>query len=102
MSDALIELRFFTVEPGTREEFHRVSREGTIPLMRRLGIEVLSFGPALNDDDGYLLVRRFGSEEERVKLGAALYEAPEWAEFDQPVGAMIADYRTVVRPEPLL
>jgi hypothetical protein len=98
----LVEIRFFTVRPGDRAEFDRISREETIPLMRSLGITVLRFGPALNDDDSYLLIRAFDSEDERVAKSRSLYESPEWIEkYDEPVGGMILAYRTVVAPGPL-
>ncbi len=98
----LVEIRFFTVLPDDRAEFDRISREETIPLMRRLGIRVLRFGPALNDDESYLLIRAFESEDERLTKSQSLYENGEWIEkYDGPVSAMIVDYRTVVAPAPL-
>jgi hypothetical protein len=101
MSDELwlLEIRIFTVHPGTRDEFDRVSHEGTIPLMHRLGINVVAHVPSLNNDDGYYLLRAFRSEEERVTLSQSLYTTEEWAaDYDGPVTAMIADYRTAVIP----
>lgn len=101
MSDEtwLLEIRLFQVREGTREEFDRISREGTIPLMRRLGINVVAFGPSLNNDDGYFLLRAFRSEEERVTLSQSLYVTPEWeSSYDAPVTAMIAGYQTAVMP----
>lgn len=99
MTDAqLLELRLFTVKPGMREEFDRVSREGTVPLMRKIGITVVASGPSLYDEDTYYLLRAFDNEEQRVSLGASLYEQPEWEQFDEPVGAMMAAYSTVVFP----
>lgn len=53
----LLEIRMFRVRPGTREEFDRISREGTVPMMRRYGFTVLACGPQLDEDDGYYLVR---------------------------------------------
>jgi len=95
----LLETRFFTLRPGTRDEFDRVSREGTIPMMRRLGITVLAFGPTTNEDNGYLLVRCFSSEDERITLSQSLYADPEWERsYDGPVSSMIEDYRTAVVP----
>ena len=95
----LLEMRFFKLHPGTRAEFDRISREGTIPMMRRFGITVLAYGPTLNDDDGYLLVRAFPSEEQRVALSRSLYASDEWeANYEQPVMGMIADYHTAVIP----
>lgn len=102
MSDTpagLLELRIFTVHPGTREEFDRVSREGTIPMMRRYDIDVIAFGPCLNNDDGYYLLRAFADEDDRVVRSQAIYATEEWmSEYDELVGAMIAGYQTAVLP----
>ncbi|TDP94058.1 NIPSNAP family protein [Labedaea rhizosphaerae] len=99
MADAqLLELRLFTVKPGMREEFDRVSREGTVPLMRKIGITVVAHGPSLYDEDTYYLLRAFDDEKQRTELGASLYEQPEWEQYDEPVGAMMAAYSTVVFP----
>lgn len=101
MDDApwLLEMRLFKVHPGTRAEFDRISRDGTIPMMRRQGITVIAHGPSLNDDDGYYLLRAFESEEQRVAQSQALYATAEWMEnYDEPVMSMIADYHTAVMP----
>ena len=94
----LLEIRTFSLHPGVRDEFDRVSREGTIPLMRRMGIVVLAHGPALNDENGYYLLRAFPSEEQRVAQSQAVYALPEWVEFEEPVTTMMADYGTTVLP----
>lgn len=95
----LVELRLFKLRPGTRDEFHRISRDGTIPLMRECGITVLAHGPSLNEEDAYYLVRLFPSEQARTELSQSLYARPEWdANYDAPVMDMIDDYHTVVMP----
>jgi hypothetical protein len=95
----LVEIRLFKLRPGTRDEFDRISREGTIPLMRQLGITVLAHGPSLNNDNGYFLLRAFPSEEERVTRSQSLYATTEWAEkYDAPVSGMIEGYDTAVLP----
>jgi hypothetical protein len=95
----ILEMRLFKLRPGVRAEFHRISDEGTIPMMRRIGINVLAYGPTLNDDDSYLLVRAFASEDERVRLSQELYASPEWERnYDEPVMAMIDTYHTAVIP----
>jgi hypothetical protein len=97
----LLEIRLFTLNPGTRDEWHRISRDGTTPLMRKLGINVVAYGPSLNNEDGYYLIRAFASEQERTELGASLYEQPEWDEqYDAPLSAMMADYHTAVLQVP--
>ncbi|MGH3816012.1 MAG: NIPSNAP family protein [Pseudonocardiaceae bacterium] len=102
MSDTatwLLEMRLFKVHPGTRAEFDRISREGTIPMMRRYGINVIAFGPSLNNDDGYFLLRAFPSEQERVRQSQAIYATAEWeANYEGPVMSMIDDYWTSVMP----
>jgi hypothetical protein len=93
----LLEIRLFKLHPNTRADFDRISRDGTIPLMRRCGINVVAFGPSRNNDDGYFLLRSFRDEQERVELSQTLYVQPEWeANFDAAVTAMIADYQTAV------
>jgi hypothetical protein len=96
----LLEIRLFKVKPGTRDEFDRISREGTVPLMRRLGIRVIAHGPSLNNENGYFLLRVFPSEQARVEQSQSLYTAPEWEKFDAPVTGMIEDYDTAVLPAP--
>lgn len=95
----LLEVRLFKVRAGTREQFDRVSREGTIPLMRRCGIEVISHGPTLNDETGYFLLRAFASEDQRRAQATALYGTAEWEErFEGPVMEMIDHYQIAVLP----
>jgi hypothetical protein len=95
----LLEMRLFTVHDGVREEFHRISHTGTIPLMRRLGIQVLAYGPATNNDTLYYLLRAFPSEQVRKEQAQALYASAEWdRDFEHPVMGMIVDYRIAVMP----
>jgi len=95
----LLEIRLFKVNPGNRAEFDRISREGTVPLMRRLGITVVAYGPSLNNDNGYFLLRAFPSEQDRVERSQSLYATSEWlAKYDGPVTSMIDDYDTAVFP----
>jgi hypothetical protein len=96
----LLEVRLFKLRPGTRTEFDRISREGTIPLMRQLGINVIAHGPSLNNENGYFLLRAFPSESERVEQSQALNTTAEWEKYDGPVMGMIEDYETAVLPVP--
>jgi hypothetical protein len=95
----LLEIRLFKLHPGTREEFDRISRDGTIPMMRRHGINVVAHGPSLNDEDGYFLLRAFPSEDQRITQSQAIYATDEWAaNYEEPIMGMIADYHTSVLP----
>jgi hypothetical protein len=98
-ANTLVEIRLFTVSPGRRDEFDRISREGTIPMMRRWGITVLDHGPCLNDVNGYYLVRAFPSEESRVEGAKAFYASSEWEDnYEAAVMGMIEAYHTAVVP----
>jgi hypothetical protein len=98
-ANTLVEIRLFTLSPGARDEFDRISREGTIPMMRRWGLTVLSHGPCLNDENGYYLVRAFESEQQRVEGAKAFYASSEWEEnYEAAVMGMIDDYHTAVLP----
>jgi hypothetical protein len=97
----LLELRIFVVAPGDREEFHRISRDETIPLMRRHGIAVVGHGPCLDNEHGYYLLRAFPSQERRVQSAGEFYAGEEWqANYEQPVTAMIKHYHTEVMTLP--
>ncbi|GAB3979753.1 hypothetical protein GCM10029978_075980 [Actinoallomurus acanthiterrae] len=99
MAEGLLEIRLFTVQPGTRDEWHQISHEGTIPLMRDCGINVLAYGPSLNDENGYYLLRLFRDEDERVRLSQSMYATDEWLKrYEEPVTAMMAGYQTAVIP----
>jgi NIPSNAP len=101
MSEGLLEIRLFTVQPGTRDEWHRISRDGTIPLMRACGITVIAYGPSRNDDDGYYLLRAFRDGDERVELSQSVYATEEWAKkYEEPLTAMMVSYQTAVVPLP--
>ena len=95
----LLEIRLFTLRPGVSDEFHRISRDGTIPLMRKCGITVIAYGPSLTDDSSYFLLRAFRSDQERTKLSESFYATQEWAEsYEDSVMGMMADYHTAVLP----
>ncbi|MCA1218407.1 NIPSNAP family protein [Streptomyces sp. 8L] len=98
---SVLEMRLFTVQPGRRAEFARVSEEGTVPMMRRFGITVVAYGSSPNNDDGYYLLRAFDSEEDRVSVQERFYASTEWVEnYDKAVMDMIAAYQTAVLGSP--
>lgn len=97
----LLEIRLFMLHPDVRDEFHRISRDGTIPLMRKCGITVVAHGPSLNNEDGYFLLRAFATEDDRVELSRSVYATDEWEKnYEEPVMGMISDYHTAVLQVP--
>lgn len=97
----LLELRIFVVAPGDRDEFGRLSRDETVPLMRRRGITVVGHGPCLDNDHGYYLLRAYRNEEQRVQSASEMYASEEWlANYEEPVMAMIKHYHTEIMAMP--
>jgi hypothetical protein len=94
----LLEMRLFRLRPGTGADFDRVSREDTVPMMRRWGITVLAHGPSSSDENGYFLVRAFRSAEERLKVSEEFYASEEWQPYEDTVMGMIESYQAVTTP----
>ncbi len=76
-----LEIRTYRLKPGTGDEFVRVMREESIPLLREFGIRVVSAGASLVADDGHeeaYLIRAFGSLEEHREQEEAFYTSDAW------------------------
>jgi hypothetical protein len=74
----LIELREYTVQPGKRDEWVKMMEEEIIPFQIQNGIAVLGSFICEDNDGIYVWMRRFESEEDRVKKYAAVYESDHW------------------------
>jgi NIPSNAP len=95
----VLDLRTYKLVPGGRDEFDRIFREGSLPMLQRHGIEVVGFGPSLADDDHYYLARAFPSSARREEQLAGFYGSDEWRErYDAPVMALIETYHVLVVP----
>jgi NIPSNAP len=75
---AIIEIRTYRLKPGSGAAFHRTVVEESLPMLERWGVEVVAFGPSLDDDDLYYLVRAYPSLEERQRSQDAFYGSDEW------------------------
>ena len=74
----LIELREYTVRPGKRDEWVKMMEEEIIPFQIQNGIAVLGSFVCEDNDGIYVWMRRFESEEDRVKKYEAVYESDHW------------------------
>ena len=62
----ILEIRTYRLEPGTGDEFVRVMREESVPLLEESGIRVVDCGASLVAEDGHeeaYLIRAFASLE---------------------------------------
>ena len=96
---SVLDIRTYRNGVGARDEFVRLMAEGTVPMLRRYGIDVVSFGPSVDDDDHSFLIRFFGSLQEREEQLASFYGSDEWlTTYDNQIMALIETYHTVVIP----
>lgn len=75
---AVTEIRTYTLKMGTGAAFHRLVVEQSLPMLQRWGVDVVAFGPSLDDEDLYYLIRRHPSLEERRRSQDAFYGSDEW------------------------
>lgn len=73
-----VEFRAYNLQPETRDEFHRLVVEESMPLLDRHRMDVVAFGPSPHDEDSYYLVRSFTGLEARDQEEDAFYRSDEW------------------------
>ena len=94
-----VEIRSYTLKPGTGAEFHRLVVERSLPLLQGWQVDVVAYGPSADDADSYFLIRAFDSLEARAQSEAAFYGSAEWREGPrEAIMALIEHYTTVVLP----
>lgn len=97
----LLELRVYTLKPGTRPAFQQRFEEQILPMLQRFGVKVVAAAPSLHDADSFCLVRAFPSIEERERQLERFYGSEEWvSRHDEAVMAMIDHYNTCVVDSP--
>ncbi|MBN1641178.1 MAG: NIPSNAP family protein [Anaerolineae bacterium] len=91
------ELRQYRVLPGKRDEWVRMMEEEIIPFQIAQGMVVIGSFVGQEEDDLYVWIRRFESEEQREALYAKVYQSETWQnEISPRVGALLDRTRTVV------
>ena len=72
------ELRQYRTLPGQRENWVKFMEEKIIPFQVSQGMVILGSFVGQEEDDLYVWIRRFASEEERERLYEAVYESDYW------------------------
>src|SRR5262245_6511235 len=72
------ELRQYRTKPGQRANWVKFMEEVIIPFQVSKGMVILGSFVGQEEDDLYVWIRRFASEEERKQLYAAVYESDFW------------------------
>lgn len=92
-----VEIRSYNLKPGTRDEFHRLVVDESIPMLDRWQMDMVAFGPSPHDDDSYYLLRSFASLEDREQREDAFYGSDEWRQGPrQAVLALIESMTSIL------
>ena len=92
------ELREYRTLPGQRENWVKFMEEEIIPFQVSKGMTILGSFVGEEEDDLYIWVRRFDSEEQRERLYEAVYESEYWANEVAPrIPDMMDRSKIVVR-----
>jgi hypothetical protein len=93
----VLEIRSYTLKPGTREEFHRLFLEQAFPMLQRWHVDVVAYGPSLHDRNSYFLMRRYDNLAQREESENAFYGSDEWKQGPrESIIALIENYTEVV------
>ena len=92
------ELREYRTLPGQRENWVRFMEEEIIPFQVSKGMVIVGSFVGEEEDDLYIWVRRFASEEDREALYEAVYQSDRWVNDIGPkVPEMLDRDKIVVR-----
>jgi len=97
MRRRVVEIRGLNLKPGSRAEFHRLYMERSLPLLRKWGFDVVSFGPSPHDDTSYYVIRAYKDLAERQASEDAFYGSDDWRKGPrETLLSLIENYADVV------
>jgi hypothetical protein len=83
-----VEIRSYRLKAGSGAAFHRLVVDQSMPMLERWGVDVIAFGPSLDKDDLYVLIRGYASVAELRRSQDAFYGSDEWR--DGPREAIVS------------
>jgi hypothetical protein len=93
----VFELRQYRMKPGQRDRWVKLMEEGIIPFNVSKGAVVIGSFVGIQEEDLYVWIRRFDSEEERVRICSEIYESDYWKNEVAPlVGDLIDRSKNVI------
>jgi hypothetical protein len=89
----LVEIRTYKLTPGARAAFHELCDTRSIPMVSKWGMDVVGYGPSLQQGDEYFLIRAFDSLQHLQASEDAFYATPEWRQGPrEAIMALIESY----------
>jgi NIPSNAP len=97
------EIRRYESFPGQRDALVAIMEEQVIPFQTSKGMDVVGSFIDEEHPDVFFWIRRFESEEEKVRLYDAVYGDREWTEIYSPkfVGILNRETMQITRVTPL-
>jgi hypothetical protein len=93
----IVEMRTYTLKPGTRAEFLEIFRTRSLPAHREIGMKILGPFLSVENPDVFFFMRAFPDPESREPMKARFYEGPLWkGELEAKLMPMIEKYDVVV------
>ncbi|WP_379160490.1 hypothetical protein [Paenibacillus sp. sgz5001063] len=74
----VIEILLYTLKAGTGDEFHKIMHEISVPLHTSIGMDVVTYGNSLHDQDAYYLIRSYDNLDHLNSSQDAFYNSEEW------------------------
>jgi hypothetical protein len=74
----MIEIFTINLRPGTRDKFHQLFTQQSLPLHKKWNLNVVAHGPSLHDEDSYYVIRSFKDLEDRENSESAFYNSDDW------------------------
>lgn len=73
-----VEILLYTLKPGTGQDFHKIMVEQSAPLHCTSGMDIVSFGNSVHDEDSYYLIRSYDDLEHLNASQEAFYRSDAW------------------------
>ncbi len=96
----IVELRQYTLHPGTRETLVRVFEEHFIEGQERCGMRIIGQFRDLGDPDRFVWIRGFPDMEARTRALESFYGGPVWKEHAPVANATMIDHTNVLLLKP--
>jgi hypothetical protein len=91
------ELRQYRIKDGQREAWVKLMEEDIMPFQISKGMVVVGSFVGQEEEDLYVWIRRFESEQERERLYEAVYQSDYWQnDLDARVGELLDREKIVV------
>jgi hypothetical protein len=74
----ITEIRTYKLKKGSSENFQKIFKDESLPMLKRWKVNVVDFGLSLVDDESFYLIRSYDSVAQRKKSQDEFYGSEEW------------------------